>query len=132
MNGGTGPGLGATQLRIIRMALLAGVIVFGIVATVVTAKGGGQASDPDGLRVLTYVQMAFIVTAAPLLLFLQRRHAAERDPARAGTLNIVAWAVGESVALFGGVLWLLTGSPTPYLVGLAVMVASFVLVPIRE
>ena len=122
-----------TTLRIIRMALLSGVLVFGIVAYVLVNRDGPLAAgDPETARTMVWINVAFLVTAAPALLYLQRKHAAERDRARANTLNIIAWAVGESVAIMGAVHWLLVGAPTPYVVGLAVMLASFVLVPIRE
>jgi hypothetical protein len=109
------PGARPTQLRLIRMALLGPVILFGAFVTVSVSREPPQAPD-----------MALGV------LYFQRRHAAERDPGRRATFNIMAWAIGESTALFGAVHYLLVGSPIPYLVGLAMMLASFVLVPIRD
>jgi len=120
-----------TALRLVRIALLTGVVVFGVIAHFLVQQDG-----PRGTRemapVLQWVNIGFLVVAAGVILVLQPRHAAEPDPARRGVYNIMAWAVAESTALFGGVHMLLVGSATPYLVGLATLVASFVLVPIRE
>ncbi|HEY0019858.1 MAG TPA: hypothetical protein VGC13_26395 [Longimicrobium sp.] len=129
-NGPRRPGAGPTQLRVIRMALLGPVILFGAYVAVTVSRNPPQA--PELARPLLYVNLAYLVGAALGLLYFQRRHAAERDPARRTTFNIVAWAIGESTALFGAVHYLLVGSPIPYLVGLGMMLASFVLVPIRD
>lgn len=119
-----------TVLRITRMALLGGVVAFGAVVTYLVRQD--PPDTPEAARALQYVNIAFLVGAAAGVMYLQRRHDAERDPARRSTWNIVAWALGEATAMFGGVHYLLSGSPIPYLVGLATLIASFVLVPIRE
>ncbi|HEX2080550.1 MAG TPA: hypothetical protein VHG08_22795 [Longimicrobium sp.] len=119
-----------TVLRIIRMALLGGVVMFGAAVTYLVRQN--PPDTPQAARALQYVNIAFLIGAATGVLYLQRRHDAERDPARRSTWNIVAWALGEATAMFGGVHYLLSGSPIPYLVGLAMLIASFVLVPIRE
>lgn len=118
-------------LRIVRMALLTGVVVFGGIVTYLV--GQNPPSPQADLRVaLQWVNIGFLILSAAGVLVLQRVHAAEREPARRQTWNIVAWALGEATAMFGGVHYLLVGSPAPYLVGLAMLVASFVLVPIRD
>ncbi len=119
-----------TVLRIIRMALLAGVVTFGAVVTYLHSQE--RPDVPAAAEALQYVNIAFLVMAAAGVMYLQKKHEAERDPARRSTWNIIAWALGEATAMFGGVHYLLSGSPIPYLVGLAMLLASFVLVPIRE
>lgn len=121
----------ATTLRIIRVAFLTGVLMFGGIVFYLTSQQGGGL-DPEPADTLQVVNIALLVGAAVGILVIQRRHAAERDPARRSTLNIAAWAMGEATALFGGVHFLLVGSAIPYLVGLGMMIASFVTVPIRE
>ncbi|HEX8393139.1 MAG TPA: hypothetical protein VF665_12415 [Longimicrobium sp.] len=121
-----------TTLRIIRMALLAGVLSFGGIITFLVSRDGPRGGGSDIGAALQWVNIAFLIVAAAGVLVLQRKHAAERDPAQRQTWNIIAWALGEMTAMFGGVHYLLVGSPAPYLVGLAMLVASFVLVPIRE
>lgn len=119
-----------TVLRIIRMALLGGVVMFGAVVTFLHSQQ--RPSAPESARALQYVNIVFLVGAAAGVTFFQRKHAEERDPARRPTWNIIAWAMGEATAMFGAVHYLLVGHPLPYLVGLAMLIASFVLVPIRE
>jgi hypothetical protein len=120
----------ATTLRIIRIAFLAGVLIFGGIVFYLTSQEGGSA--PETADALQMANIVLLVLAAIGILFIQRRHAAEPDPARRSTLNIAGWAMGEATAMFGGVHFMLVGNPIPYLVGLVMMVASFVLVPIRE
>jgi branched-subunit amino acid ABC-type transport system permease component len=122
----------AATLRIIRVALLTGVLMFGGIAFYLTRQRGGGIGEPDVAPTLKWVNIGFLIVAAIGIMIMQRKHAAEGDPARRSTLNIVAWALGEATALFGGVHFLLVGDPAPYLVGLGLMLASFVAVPIRE
>lgn len=117
-------------LRVIRMALLAGVVVFGAVVTLQVRDEPPRA--PEMAQTLVYANIALLVCAAAGVMWIQRMHAAEPDAARRQTLNVVAWALGEATAMFGGVHYLLVGSPVPFLVGLGMLLASFVLVPIRE
>lgn len=121
----------SATLRIIRVALLTGVLVFGGIAYYLTGqRGGGMA--PENGRVLQIVNIVMLVGAAAGIMVIQRRHLAETDPKKRTTFNIIAWALGEATALFGGVHFMLVGNPIPYLVGLVMMIASFVVVPIRE
>lgn len=131
----TGPqrpaqGPSPSQLRLIRMALLGPVILFGAFVAVNVSREPPRA--PEMGRSLVLVNLAFLVGAALAIMYFQRRHAAEQDPARRSTFNIIAWAIGEATAMFGAVHYLLVGSPIPYLVGLGTMLASFVLVPVRD
>jgi hypothetical protein len=119
-----------TTLRIIRMAFLGGVVLFGAVATFLVSRDPPSAPGMAGtLRIMNIV---FLAAAALGILWIQRKHAAEQDSAARKPLNIAAWAFGEATALFGAVHYLLVGSPIPYLVGLGMMLAAFALVPIRE
>ena len=45
-------------------------------------------------------------------------------------LPLIAWAIGEMPALFGGVFYLLTGDWTIYMTGLVGLVAAFALFPV--
>ncbi len=120
----------AATLRIIRIAFLTGVLMLGGVVYFLTERGGGM--DPSLGDTLQIANLALLVLAAVGIMIIQRRHAAEPDPARRSTLNIAGWAMGEATALFGGVHYMLVGNPIPYLVGLTLMIAAFVVVPIRE
>ena len=121
----------SATLRIVRIALLSGVLIFGGLAYYLTEQqGGGLGPENGGL--LQIANIVILVGAAVGIMIIQRRHLAQHDPAKRTTLNITAWALGEATALFGGVHWLLVGNPIPYMVGLVMMIASFVVVPIRE
>jgi branched-subunit amino acid ABC-type transport system permease component len=120
----------SATLRIIRIALLSGVLMFGGVAYYLVQKNGPLGAENAGA--LQIVNIVLLVGAAVGIMIIQRRHLAERDPAKRSTLNIVAWAMGEATALFGGVHFLMIGNPVPFLVGLVMMIAAFVVVPIRE
>lgn len=124
------PGASPPQLRIIRLSLLLTVVIFGVLVAVMVQNDPPRA--PEMARPLLMVNIAYLAGAMVGIMYFQRRHAAERERQRRVTFNVVAWALGESTALFGAVHYLLVGSPVPYLVGLAMLVASFVLVPIRD
>jgi uncharacterized membrane protein AbrB (regulator of aidB expression) len=121
----------SATLRIVRIALLSGVLIFGGIAYYLTEQQGGGL-DPSLGGVLQIVNIVILVGAAVGIMIIQRRHLAETDPKKRTTLNITAWALGEATALFGGVHFLLVGNPIPFMVGLVMMIASFVVVPIRE
>ena len=120
----------ATSLRIIRIAFTGAVIGFAVLAQRLVADGSLEADVPAG--VMWWANVAVLAGALLAILAIQGRHDREPDPRRRQTLNILAWASGETAAFFGIVHWMTVGSPIPFYVGLATMLASFVLVPIRE
>jgi hypothetical protein len=123
-------GASPTQLRIIRIALLLPVVVFGGMVSVMVQQNPPRA--PELARPLLMVNIVYLLGAMAGILYFQRRHAAERERQRRVTFNVVAWALGESTALFGAVHYLLVGSPIPFIVGLGMLLAAFVLVPVRD
>jgi hypothetical protein len=123
-------GASPTQLRLIRMSLLMGVVVFGGIVSVMVQ--GNPPRAPELAQPLLMVNVVYLIGAMAGILYFQRRHAAEPIRQRRITFNVIAWALGESTALFGAVHYLLVGSPIPYLVGLGMLIAAFVLVPIRD
>jgi hypothetical protein len=120
----------ATTLRVIRMAFLGGVVLFGAMVTYLVSRDGPRAPEQAGT--MQVMNIVFIVMAAAGILWMQRKHAAEQNPSQRTTWNICAWAFGEATALTGAVHYLLVGSPIPYLVGLGMMLAAFAMVPIRD
>ncbi len=120
----------STTLSIIRVAMLAGVVILGAVALYIS-KGG--IVDPLAEDVLAALRMAFIAvlagTAIAMFFFRKQRLALgpDDDPT---TLNIVGWAIGEATALFGAVILLLSGEITYFLVGVVMMLVSFVFFPV--
>lgn len=120
----------ATSLRIIRIAFTGSVVAFAVFAQRMVAEGGPRGAESAPL--MRWLNIAFLVAATAAILVVQRRHAREPDPRRRQTLNVLAWAAGETAAFFGIVHWMMVGAAMPFYVGLALMLAAFVLVPIRE
>ncbi len=122
------PSSGAQQL--IRLALLVGVGTFGALAWYLNE----QANTPDMAASAGTLNIAFMALAVgsigAMLVFRQRRAAAGTAQERAVT-NIVGWAIGEGVALFGAVILFLTGGYLPFVAGVALMLASFSFFPIE-
>jgi hypothetical protein len=124
------PGASSAALRMIRISLLMAVVVTGAMVSVMVQNDPPRA--PELARPMLLVNIVYLIGAMAGILYFQRRHAAEPLRQRRVTFNVVAWALGESTGLFGAAHYLLVGSPIPWLVGLAVLVAAFVLVPVRD
>jgi hypothetical protein len=122
--------LNRKTLTIMRAALLAGVLLLG--AAVWWVLRGGERPPLDDAResALRLFFTVLAVATAPGIIAV--RFAQGRAPgfARKAQLAIVGWALGEGVALLGGVIYMLTGSPRLYLLGVLVLLAAFALVPI--
>ena len=120
-----------STLAVIRIALLTGVLMFGAVTYYVQRGGEWQQADPDALATLRLVMLVTWVVAVLLLLVLRARLTRLREPS-ARTVLIIAWAIGEAAALLGGVYYFLSGDPQWFIIGLFLMLASFILFPMRR
>ena len=120
------------QVRaIMRMSFLAGVLLFGAVVWFLHRQPGYV---PDGsmeqLRpVVPFILLAFIAAIVAVRVFYLAR---VTDPAKLHTGQIMGWAIGEAAALFGGVYYFNTDDPRFYIMGLFVMLASFIVIPLRR
>jgi hypothetical protein len=119
-------------LRVIRLALLAGVVMFGSVVYYLTREGPVSDVPNEATRSLSFALMGLAAASLAALFVVRsiRDRAASYD--RRSALTVVGWAVGEAPALLGGVVYLLTASPLPYLTGLSVLIASFLMIPVPE
>lgn len=118
------------MLSIIRVALLGGVVVMGAVAIYLTKAGVLQPLEEGALEVLRTAFIALLgVVGIALLFFWRKRSALARDEDPT-TLNIIGWALGESTAVFGAVILFLSGDLSYYLIGIVLMLVSFVFFPI--
>lgn len=131
MNGETGSAAPAA-LRVIRLALFAGVMMFGAVAWYVTRQGPVSELPEQTTRYLSFVLMGLAVASLAALTVVRGVTANSKDYARRSTLTVVGWALGEAPALLGGVLYLLTGSPVPFITGLFVLLVGFLMIPVPE
>jgi hypothetical protein len=121
----------ASSLAVVRIALLVGVLMFGAVTYYVQRGVSWEPAAPDVLNTLHTVMLAVLVLAVVLLLVLRSR-LGRRSLAGERTMLVMAWAIGESAALFGGVYYFLSGNAQWFIIGLFVMLASFILFPIRR
>jgi hypothetical protein len=115
-------------LALIRIALLVGVLVFGGVAWYLHRSGETTyAVDPRGLRVAGQAVWG-LMTFGTLGLFLA---AGRASPERRAAFSVIAWALGEATAIYGGLFWLMLGDPQWYLYGVACLLLTYFIFPVR-
>lgn len=128
MNGTASP----DALKLIRVALTAGVLLLGVAAFFVSNQPGRPQPTPEMETTLRIVYSAIAMTALIAIAVMRNLHSRAADPQRRVALVISAWALGETPALFGGVTYLLTGDPLLYIVGVAILFVAFLLIPLPE
>lgn len=119
-------------LHIIRAALFAGVAIFGLVVWRVLPGRPFSVIEPGAERILIgafYALCAFAIVGTVLLRSASQR--AATFSARA-SITIAAWALTEGAAFFGGILWILTDRPAPFLVGALLFLIAGTAVPVPE
>jgi hypothetical protein len=131
----SGPGRpragGDAALALVRISLLLGVLLFGAVTWFLHRDPSWQPRSPESLPAVRRAMLAAWVLAIVGLLALRTRLARLTGDARRSLL-VVAWAVGEGAALFGGVYYFLSGDAMSFLGGLLVMLAALLLFPVRR
>jgi hypothetical protein len=116
-------------LGLIRIALLVGVLAFGGVVWYLRRSGAAPYDvDPRGLRVAGQAVWA-LTTLGTLALFLAAGRASAE---RRATFAVIAWALGEATAMYGGLFWLLLGDRQWYLYGVACLLLTYFIFPIRD
>jgi hypothetical protein len=116
-------------LALIRIALLVGVLAFGGIVWYVRRSGyESYGIDPRALRVAGQAVWGFM-TLGTLGLFLG---AGRATPERRGTFSVIAWALGEATAIYGGLFWMLLGDPQWYLYGVACLLLTYFIFPVRN
>lgn len=115
-----------TPSLIIRIAMLSGVLVFGAMTWFLQQRDGAPPAIPESSQ-QTLLWMGRGLWAAVIVgCVLVYQFIGRSGTAKARQLNIVAWAMGETLALFGGVVWFVSGSPSWYISGLTFLVLTFV------
>jgi hypothetical protein len=107
------------------------VVTFVAVAGFLQGRGQPPAMSPASLATLTTGMYTSVGIAAAVVMALRLRIAAE-EPAMRRSLSVVAWAVGEFAAIFGGVLLFLTGEWRLALPGALVFALALAAVRIPE
>ena len=116
-------------LALIRIALLVGVLVFGgIVWYLQRSNDLTYSVDPRGLRVAGQAVWG-LMTLGTLGLFLS---AGRATPERRATFSVIAWALGEATAIYGGLFWMMLGDSQWYLYGVACLLLTYFIFPIRN
>jgi hypothetical protein len=119
----------AQPAQLIRLALIAGVLMFGGVSLFLhTQPGWKPVTLPLGVY---YALAALALAAVPIAMVFKRRAMSESDPQRRVSMLMSGWAVGEGVGLFGGVTFFLTGNSQWYLLGLLALAYVFGTLRIR-
>ena len=123
------------NLAIIRFALLAGVLLFGALCWLVTSQRGGgprPGADPAAFDLFRVIVPALCLGAITVAAVLRGLVARERDAQKRTSLSVVGWAMGAGAALAGGVYYLNLGDPKLYVFGVVAMLATFIILPLRE
>ena len=119
----------ARTLGLIRIAFLVGVLAFGAIVWYLRRSGDtGYLVNPRTLRVAGQAVWG-CMTLGTLTLFLL---AGRAKPERRGSLSVIAWALGEATAIYGGLFWLLLGDSQWYLYGVACLLLTYFIFPIRQ
>jgi hypothetical protein len=118
-----------TPLHAIRLAMMGGVLLFGGVSWFLTQSPDWTAPEPGiGDQLSRIARIAWIVVSVALIvMFMKFRE--PNDTARASSVAILAWALGEMLALLGGVVYFLTSMPGWYIAGVIVLTVAFVAFP---
>ena len=121
-----------TPLRAIRLAMMGGVLLFGGVSWFLHRSPDWVPPDPmvfnQLARIAPVVALAVILGLA--VVFLKFRDTT--NAAQASTVAILAWSLGETLALFGGVIFYLTAASGWYIAGVIALVLAFVAFPPPE
>jgi hypothetical protein len=120
---------GATRtLGLIRIALLVGVLAFGGIVWHLRRSGDtGYLVNPRALRVVGQAVWGIMTLGTLAVFFLAGR----ATPERRGSLSVIAWALGEATAIYGGLFWLLLGDSQWYVYGVACLLLTYFIFPIR-
>ncbi|HYH83802.1 MAG TPA: hypothetical protein VEX86_28680 [Longimicrobium sp.] len=125
-----GAPLNGTKLRIIRFAMLAGLLMFAGVAYYIRSNQPADmpppASDLAAIRYVAFGMCALALVATWVLRGVRQRAALDKR----GTLGLIGTAFGEAAALLGIVYYFIGGDDfLPFAVGLLVFLLSWSLLP---
>jgi hypothetical protein len=118
-----------SPLYAIRLAMLGGVLLFGGVCWMLQRTPDWSPAPNVDLNALRMVARGMWALAIAGVVFLFLRARRETHPARLSSLSIVAWALGEMVALYGGVVYFLTGAARWYVAGVIFLALLLTIMP---
>jgi hypothetical protein len=118
-----------TPLHTIRLAMMGGVLLFGGVSWFLTRTPDWTAPQPGVADQLTGIARIVWSMAGVALLVLFLKFRDYTNPARASSFAILSWALGETLALLGGVVFFLTSAAGWYVAGVIALTLTFVAFP---
>lgn len=126
-------GTPAASLPLIRIALLAGVLLFGAVTWWLHRGARIEVVGPAELHTLRRAGSVVWLGAllAEVVLFVIRLRGRTRDQAAQHSQRVMAWAAGEVVALFGAVYYFRSRDPQWFVYGLVFFVLVLLAFPAR-
>lgn len=124
------PSLQVGAMKLIRLALIAGVVMFGAVILFVHRQPSWK---PGTLPpAIGYALLVYAIVALAIARVVRGRILSEGNPAHRASLLMNGWAVAEGAGLLGGVIFFVTGQGQWYLIGLVAMLCAFAMLPLRE
>lgn len=112
--------------------MLLGVLLFGGVVYVARQGEDAPALTAERAGQLLWLGRVLWVLVIAATFFAFTRY--QNSPSKSGVQawSIIGWALGETVALFGAVVWFLGGSPAWFVPGLAFFLVTLVAFPSRQ
>jgi hypothetical protein len=126
----TNPPNPETVAKLIRGSMFVGPMLLGAVTYFLHRQPGYVPVEGwKGLQLM----IGGAMLAGLAIVFVARTLLARAVTAQeAMTRQLIGWAAGEFAALAGGVYYFLTDDPRLFIVGMIILLASFILVPLRR
>lgn len=123
----------AATMALVRVAMVVGTLALGGVVWLLHRNGGVHTTvTPARMRAYRDAAMVVWVAASLALGTLALLRQRVLDDARERTYTLLSWAVGELVAIVGGVFYLLGDQPRFYTLGLIFFAVALVISPLRR
>jgi hypothetical protein len=113
----------------IRLAMMGGVLLFGGVSWFLHQTPDWTPVAPAMAAQFSVIGRVVWIVVSIAFGFLFLRFRDIPDPAQASTVAILAWTLGETLALFGGVVFFLTAAAGWYIAGVIALTLAFVAFP---
>lgn len=120
-------------LRIVRIVLIGGVVIFGAAVWYLVQQAGTPELDTDVLSVVRWGTLALFAVAAVAIFVVKQMWRSAETLKSKQSLNIVGWTVAEGMVLIGATYYFLAADPAFFVVGfLAQLLVAFVYLPVPK
>lgn len=126
------PRANATNLLLIRLCLLAGLLVMGAAIWFIRRNPDALILEPDRARSFGWAFIALAVVALAGMFVMRKRLERGGDPQAMLQTYMVGYAMAEGAALFAAVTWYMGGNPNWYVAGVLLMASAFQILPINR